>query len=106
MFLAIITKDANPSGNHPASEHGPAAVEYRRPDVGEFLARSGPLGRPVQPGEHILDHVLRRRLIVHDQRGQPHELEVMAPEQVGEILFLSLPWLFSRHWRTLGSSDA
>jgi hypothetical protein len=39
----------------------------------------------MQPGEHILDHVLGRGLIPHQQQCQPDKVCVVAREQRSQV---------------------
>ncbi len=61
-----------------------AAVEHTGSQVSQFLALATNLAAlGLQAGEHLLHRVLGGRLIVNQQHGQPDQVDVMLPKQVG-----------------------
>jgi hypothetical protein len=74
-------------------ERGPAAVDYGGAQVRQRI----PLARQavpalVQPDEHVLHDVFTGGNVADDERGQPHQFQVMRPEQPGQVV----GWLCAR----------
>ena len=69
-----------------AAQRAAAPVQDCGPDVRQRAVRVRQLVPGAQPGEHVLDDVLTRRLVPGHQCGQPDQFGVMRAEQRGHAV--------------------
>lgn len=69
-------------GHRLPSEPAPAPVDHGPAQVADAAVGVVEAAPPVEPGEGVLDDVLGRAPVAHDERGQPDQLAVAALEQI------------------------